>query len=180
MKKTLACLLLVVSVFSLSARENPLAMGFQVGLAATGAVLDVELGPLSLNAGFNYPVLYTYMAATSNIDPKDVFLKVATFTLDISRAFPLGRGFDFKLGLGSIVLTDFGPVFGGLAGVVLKGEYWAPGKNHGMFLNINLPLILYGVLLDYTEDGTSSDVHFNPLYPLLGLLTTSVGLLFSF
>lgn len=120
MKRTLACLLVIVLVCSLPARENPLAMGFQVGLAATGAVLDVDLGPLSLNAGFNYPVLYTYMAATSNIDPQDVFLKVATFTLDISKAFPLGRGFDFKLGLGSIVLTDFGPLFGGLAGVVLK------------------------------------------------------------
>ncbi|MDT4762148.1 hypothetical protein [Sphaerochaeta sp. PS] len=170
--------LAILSLSPLSARSNNVAVGFQAGFAATGFVVDVGLGPLYLNAGLNYPLGYSYIAA--NTDPSEAFPKLATVTLDVSTAFPLSDSFDLKLGFGGIALTDFGPSFGGLAGPVIKGEYWIPNKNYGLFLNINVPILLFGVLVgDYDEENTAA-VLFSPLLPLLGLLTTTVGVLYSF
>lgn len=172
-------ILLLFGISPLAARQNNIAVGFQAGFAATGVVMDVGLGPLYLNAGLNYPLGYSYIAA--NVGAGDeAFPKIATFTLDVSTAFPLSDTFDLKIGLGGILLTDFGPLAGGLVGPVLKGEYWIPGKNYGIFLNINIPVMLFGVLIDDAGGDTSAVVDFNPLYPLLGLLTTSVGVLYSF
>lgn len=176
---TIFILILLFGISPLVARDKNLAVGFQAGFAATGVVVDVGLGPFYLNAGLNYPLGYSYIA--SNVGAGDAaFPKVATLTLDVSTAFPMGENFDLKLGLGGIVLTDFGPVAGGLVGPVLKGEYWVPGNNYGLFLNINVPVMLFGVLIDDANGDTSAAFDFNPLYPLLGLLTTSVGVLFSF
>lgn len=175
----IAVLILVMAIAPLSARENKVAMGFQAGFAATGLVVDVGLGPLYLNAGINYPLGYTYVAASSGAG-SDSFPKVATFTLDISTAFAMGENFDLKIGLGGILLTNFGPATGGLVGPVIKGEYWVPNKNYGLFLNINVPVMLFGVLIDDAGGDSTAVVDFNPLYPLLGLLTTSVGVLYSF
>lgn len=172
-------LILLMSIAPLSARDKNFAVGFQAGFAATGVVVDVGLGPIYLNAGINYPLGYTYIAATSGSN-EDAFPKVSTLTLDVSTAFALGENFDLKIGLGGILLTDFGPVFGGLVGPVIKGEYWVPNKNYALFLNINVPVMLFGVLIDDANGDTTAAVDFNPLYPLLGLLTTSVGVLYSF
>lgn len=172
-------MIVLVGIAPLSARENNLAVGFQAGFAASGVVLDVGLGPLYLNAGVNYPLGYTYIAGTSGAG-SEAFPPVATLTLDISTAFPMGENFDLKIGLGGIMLTDFGPIFGGVVGPVIKGEYWVPNKNYALFLNINVPVMLYGVLIDDDGGSPSAGVDFDPLYPLLGLLTTTVGVLYSF
>ncbi|MDY0288122.1 MAG: hypothetical protein RBR15_04780 [Sphaerochaeta sp.] len=172
-------LILIVAVAPLSARQSKFAMGVQAGFAATGVVVDVGLGPLYLNAGINYPLGYTYVAASSGAG-SDSFPKVATITLDLSTAFAMGENFDLKVGLGGILLTDFGPATGGLVGPVVKGEYWVPNKNYGLFLNINVPVMLFGILIDDAGGDSTAVVDFDPLYPLLGLLTTSVGVLFSF
>ncbi len=176
---TVFIIILLLGLSPLSARENKLTVGFQAGFAATGVVVDVGVGPIYLNAGINYPLGYTYIAASSGAG-EDAFPKVATFTLDVSTAFSLSESFDLKIGLGGILLTDFGPAMGGLVGPVLKGEYWIPNKNMGLFLNINIPVMLFGVLIDDVGGETNAGVDFNPLYPLFGLLTTSVGMLFSF
>jgi len=176
---TIFVLILFLGISALPARDNNIAVGFQAGFAATGVVVDVGLGPLYLNAGLNYPLGYSYIAANVGAG-EGAFPKVATLTLDVSTAFALSENFDLKLGFGGIVLTDFGPVAGGLAGPVLKGEYWIPNKNYALFLNINVPVMLFGVLIDDAGGDTEALVDFNPLYPLLGLLTTSVGVLYSF
>ncbi len=176
---TIFILILLLGIPPLAARDNNIAIGFQAGFATTGVVVDVGLGPLYLNAGINYPLGYTYIAANAGAE-EEAFPKVATLTLDVSTAFALSDNFDFKLGLGGILLTDFGPLAGGLVGPVLKGEYWIPNKNYALFLNINVPVMLFGVLIDDANGDTSAAVDFNPLYPLLGLLTTSVGVLYSF
>ncbi len=180
-KLTIAILIVAVilGISPLAARENNFAAGFQAGFAATGVVVDVGLGPLYLNAGINYPLGYSYIAANAGASD-EAFPKVATLTLDVSTAFALSESFDLKVGLGGILLTDFGPVAGGLVGPVIKGEYWIPNKNYALFLNINVPVMLFGVLIDDANGDTSAAVDFNPLYPLLGLLTTSVGVLYSF
>jgi hypothetical protein len=49
-----------------------------------------------------------------------------------------------------------------------------------LFLNINVPVMLFGVLIDDVGGDTEAGVDFNPLYPLMGLLTTTVGVLYSF
>ncbi|HKL59355.1 MAG TPA: hypothetical protein VJ863_05610 [Sphaerochaeta sp.] len=172
-------LVLLLYIPPLFARENTFAAGFQVGFAATGAIVDIGLGPIYMNAGINYPLGYTYIAANSE-EGSEAFPKVATLTLDVSTAFALSDNFDIKLGLGGILLTDFGPIAGGLAGPVIKGEYWIPNKNYGLFLNINIPVMLFGILIDDAGGDTAAIIDFNPLYPLLGLLTTSVGVLYSF
>lgn len=172
-------MILLLGISPLAARENKMAAGFQLGFAATGVVFDVGLGPVYLNAGINYPLGYSYIAANAG-GGEDSFPKVATLTLDVSTAFSMGENFDLKIGLGGILLTDFGPVAGGLVGPVLKGEYWIPNKNYALFLNINVPVMLFGVLIDDAGGSTTAAVDFNPLYPLLGLLTTSVGVLYSF
>lgn len=172
-------LILLVGIAPLSARDKNLAAGFQAGFAATGVVVDVGLGPIYLNAGINYPLGYTYIATSAGAS-ENAFPAVATFTLDLSTAFPMGESFDLKIGLGGILLTNFGPIFGGLVGPVIKGEYWVPNANYALFLNINVPVMLFGVLIDDAGGSTSAGVDFNPLYPLLGLLTTSVGVLYSF
>jgi len=176
---TIVIMILLLAIAPLSARDNKFALGFQAGFAATGVVLDVGLGPVYLNAGINYPLGYTYIAASSG-SGSEAFPKVATLTLDVSTAFALSENFDLKIGLGGILLTDFGPAMGGLVGPVLKGEYWIPNKNYALFLNINVPVMLFGVLIDDAGGDSSAAVDFNPLYPLLGLLTTSVGVLYSF
>ena len=172
-------MILVIAISPLSARDNNFALGFQAGFAATGVVVDVGLGPVYLNAGINYPLGYSYIAASAG-EGDEAFPKVATLTLDVSTAFALSETFDLKIGLGGIVLTNFGPVIGGLVGPVLKGEYWIPDKNYGLFLNINVPVMLFGVLIDDVGGDTEAGVDFNPLYPLMGLLTTTVGVLYSF
>ena len=176
---TICLLILLIGISPLAARENNFAMGIQAGFAATGVVVDVGIGPLYLNAGVNYPLGYSYIATNAGAG-SSAYPKIVTLTLDLSTALEKSENFEIKIGLGGIVLTDFGPLAGGLVGPVIKGEYWAPDKNYGLFLNINIPVMLFGVLIDDVGGNTAALVDFDPLYPLFGLLTTTVGVLYSF
>ncbi|NLK06586.1 MAG: hypothetical protein GX315_09510, partial [Spirochaetales bacterium] len=139
-------------------------------------VVDVGLGSLYLQAGVNYPLGITYIG--SALEAEDVFVDIVTFNADISQAFALSENFDLKLGIGTTAFSNFGPVILGLGGVVLKGEYWIPNQNYGLFLNLNIPVLAYGFIED--DDNFDGGVVFNPLLPLAGLLTSTVGVLYTF
>jgi len=179
---TILFLILLLGISSLPARDNNIAVGFQAGFATTGVVADIGLGPIYLNAGINYPLGYNAFRAANNEGAgQDACPKVATFSFDVSTAFPKRENFYLKLGLGGILLTDFGSVAGGLVGPVLKGEYWIPNKNYALFLTINMPVMIFGVLISDIGGDSSDAVDFDPmLYTMFSLLTTSVGILYSF
>ncbi len=124
-------LALVVSLGTLSARENSVAIGVQLGFTTSGVVADVGLGDLYLQAGINYPLGITYIASTT--DSSEKFFDIYTFNADISQAFALSDSFDLKIGVGTTAFTNFGPVLTGFAGPVVKGEYWIPDKKTGIF-----------------------------------------------
>ncbi|MGD9927935.1 MAG: hypothetical protein AB7S66_10340 [Sphaerochaeta sp.] len=124
-------LALVVSPGPLSARENSVAIGVQLGFTTSGVVADVGLGDLYLQAGINYPLGITYIASTT--DSSEKFFDIYTFNADISQAFALSDSFDLKIGVGTTAFTNFGPVLTGFAGPVVKGEYWIPDKKTGIF-----------------------------------------------
>ncbi|MGH0052213.1 MAG: hypothetical protein ACQ5SW_02325 [Sphaerochaetaceae bacterium] len=180
--KHIATLLLVVlivlfcSIFPLSAREHSIALGAQLGFTTTGVIADVGIGDLYVQAGINYPLGITYIAAFSDAEEK--FFDIYSFNADISHAFALSDSFDMKLGVGTTLFTNFGPVIIGLAGAVVKGEYWIPNRNLGIFLNLNVPVMGYGFVED--DDTFDGGVVFNALFPLAGLVTSSVGLLYAF
>ncbi|WP_320127595.1 hypothetical protein [uncultured Sphaerochaeta sp.] len=176
---TILMLVAFLGMGNLTARENTLAAGVQVGFAATGVVIDIQKGSLGMSAGLNYPIGYTYIASLSEADPEDQIANVATITADITTAFDLSDSFSLKLGISTIALTNFGPVFGGIAGPCLKGEYWIPNKNTGLFVNLNVPIMLYGVAVNEFSDMDTM-VAFNPWLPLLGLFTTTFGVLYAF
>ena len=177
MKRTVILLLvLVVSLGTLSAREKSVAVGAQLGFTTTGVLVDVGLGDLYLQAGVNYPMGISYIAAYADDD--NVFKNIFTFNADISQAFALSENFDMKIGLGTTAFTNFGPVVLGLAGAVVKGESWIPNKNTGIFVNLNIPVMAYGFIED--DDTFDGGVVFNPLFPLAGLLTSTVGVLYAF
>jgi hypothetical protein len=169
-------LMLTLAVAILPARDQKIAVGGQIGFASSGVVVDVGLGSLYLQAGVNYPLGITYIG--SALEAEDVFVDIVTFNADISQAFALSENFDLKLGIGTTAFSNFGPVVLGLGGVVLKGEYWIPNQNYGLFLNLNIPILAYGFIED--DDNFDGGVVFNPLLPLAGLLTSTVGVLYTF
>jgi hypothetical protein len=180
-RNLLISLLLVstLGIGTVSARESTLALGLQAGFVATGVVADLQLGSLGLSAGLNYPIGYTYIASLSDSGTENLFAKAATVTADITTAFDLSDAFSLKLGICTIALTNFGPTFGGIAGPCLKGEYWIPNKKTGLFVNLNAPVMLYGVAVDEFSEADAAIV-FSPWLPLAGLFTTTFGVLFGF
>ncbi|MBJ2356698.1 hypothetical protein [Sphaerochaeta sp. S2] len=175
-RTTILLLVLILSLGTLSARQNSVAVGAQFGFTTTGVLVDVGLGDLYLQAGVNYPLGLTYIASTT--DSADKFFDIYTFNADISQAFALSENFDMKIGLGTTAFTNFGPVVLGLAGAVVKGEYWIPNKNTGVFVNLNIPIMAYGFIED--DDTFDGGVVFDPLFPLAGLFTSTVGVLYAF
>ena len=175
-RTTILLLVLIVSLGTLSARENSVAVGAQLGFTTTGVLVDVGLGDLYLQAGVNYPMGITYIASTT--DSEEKFFDIYSFNADISQAFALSENFDMKIGLGTTAFTNFGPVVLGLAGAVVKGEYWIPNKNTGIFVNLNIPVMAYGFIED--DETFDGGVVFNPLFPLAGLFTSTVGVLYAF
>ena len=169
----------VLGIGNVTARDNAVAVGLQAGFVATGVVLDLQLGSLGLSAGLNYPIGYTYIASLAEASDEDLFAKAATVTADITTAFDLSDSFSLKFGICTIALTNFGPTFGGVAGPCLKGEYWIPNKKVGLFVNLNAPIMLYGVAVDEFSEKDAVAV-FSPWLPLAGLLTTTFGVLYAF
>lgn len=177
-KLTLVFMAIILSIglFSLPAREKNIAVGAQLGFTTSGVLVDVGLGSLYLQAGVGYPLGISYIAALS--DDEDIFYNVFTYNADISQAFALSDQFDLKLGIGTTAFTNFGPVIIGFAGPVIKGEYWIPNKNMGLFLNLNVPVMAYGIVED--DDTFNGGVIFDPVFPLIGLVTSTFGVLYSF
>ena len=172
----LVVLILLLTVGSLTARPSSVAVGAQLGFAASGVVVDVGLGSLYLQAGIGYPLGIAYIGTVGGAD--DAFVDVATLTADVSQAFSLSENFDIKVGIGTTAFTNFQPIIFGLAGPVLKGEYWVPNKNFGLTLTLNIPVMAYGVIED--NDEFDGGVFFDPLFPLFGLFTSTIGVLYSF
>lgn len=172
----LVVLILLLTVGSLTARPSSVAVGAQLGFAASGVFVDVGLGSLYLQAGIGYPLGIAYIGTVGGAD--DAFVDVATLTADVSQAFSLSENFDIKVGIGTTAFTNFQPIIFGLAGPVLKGEYWVPNKNFGLTLTLNVPIMAYG----YVEDDEifTGGFVFDAFLPLMGLVTSTVGVLYSF
>ena len=172
----LVLLILLFVAGSAFARPSSVAIGAQLGFASSGAVVDIGLGSLYLNAGIGYPLGLSYIGFAGGAE--DVFLEVATLTADVSQAFALSENFDFKVGIGTTAFTELKSAIFGLAGPVLKGEYWVPNKNFGLTLTLNIPVMAYG----YVEDDEifTGGVVFNAFLPLAGLFTSTIGVLYSF
>lgn len=168
--------LLCIFSFNLSARDSGnLAIGVQAGFLATGIVADVQIGPLCLNAGINYPVGYTYIASLLGAESGELFLPLFTVTADVTSKIPLGKDFSLKLGISGLGFTDFESGIGGVAGACLKGEFQIPDSQQSLFVNLNVPVMAFGVLGE--DFGGSGGIYFSPWLPLAGLLTTTAGVL---
>ena len=67
MRKRLFVVLVLAIALSASptlfARDTGnISIGAQLGFLATGVVVDVDLGPVAVNAGVNYPLGWTYIS----------------------------------------------------------------------------------------------------------------------
>jgi len=170
--------MLVMVLAPVSARANEsMAIGVQGGFLATGAVIDIPFGPLSVNAGVNYPVGWLYIKTLASEDASvsgliDPFFVV---TADVTAPISMGESFDLKIGVSTLGFTNFATGLFGVAGAALKGEYWIPEKEMGLFVNLNVPVMLYVV----GEDTPFSAI-FSPWLPLAGLFTTTAGVLWKF
>ena len=180
MKRKLFIVLMVVVLLVLStpltARANrSLAIGGQLGFLASGVVVDIPLGPLAVQAGVNYPLGFTYIDAISDSDGflGDLFAPFFVVTSDVTFPIGLGENFDLKIGISALGFTDFKEGVFGVLGPAIKGEYWIPNKNYGLFVNLNVPVMAYLI----TDDGAETFVH--PILPLAGLFTTTAGVLWS-
>lgn len=168
---------LILVAVPLAARDSMVAVGAQFGFAATGVVVDIDLGGLAIDVGVNYPMGYTYIASALDFPSELLFVDIYTVTADITQAFSLSDNFDLKVGIGALALTNFGPTFGGVAGGTLRAEYWIPNKNTALFFNVSVPLMLYGAAVG---SASNAAIYFHPLLPLVGLLTGTVGVLYGF
>ena len=177
MKKLLIILiaLLLISSTLLFARANDkLAIGGQLGFLASGAVVDVPLGPLAVQAGINYPLGIKYIGEVTGAgDELDAILNAFFLvSADVTYPISLGDNFDIKIGASALGITDFAEGFVGVAGVAIKGEFWIQEKNIGLFANFNAPMIVFSL-----PGGIIADVLQAPLLPLVGLVTSTAGVL---
>lgn len=171
-------ILLVTMLVPLSAKANDsMAIGVQAGFLATGAVIDIPLGPIAVNAGVNFPAGWYYIKTLANeqesleglIDPYFVV------TADVTAPIPMGDNFDLKIGINTLAFTDFTSGMFGVAGATIKGEYWIPNKNTGLFVNLNAPVMVYIV-----SEDTPFNAVVSPWLPLVGIVTTTAGVLWAF
>lgn len=179
MRKTLICILLIVAVQALPARESPVAMGFQAGFATTGSIVDIQLDLLSLSVGFNIPLGYAQIAHTFDADPQASPYWLYTLSGDVSFAIPFDENLILKFGVGAIALTDFGPRITGVIGTLFKAEYWIWESNTALFISILVPKKRFELMREaqgpatrrtYTPPGLSEE----------WLFTSSIGLLYGY
>ncbi|NCB01716.1 MAG: hypothetical protein EOM67_06065 [Spirochaetia bacterium] len=173
------CIILIVvllsSTLAVSARANErLAIGGQLGFLATGVVVDIPLGPIAIQGGLNYPLGIKYIGEASGEDTGDLDSFLDAFfvvSADITYPISMGENFDLKVGVSTLGFTDFQAGILGVAGITVKGEYWVPNKNYGLFVNLNSPLIIYGVAEgEFFQES-------NAYLPLIGLVTSTAGML---
>ncbi|MDD2297731.1 MAG: hypothetical protein PHX79_07955 [Sphaerochaetaceae bacterium] len=170
----LLMMLLVLIISPVAARpHNGIALGAQIGFLTTGVVVDIPLGPIAINAGVNYPLGFKYIEWLGGETDGDFFTPYFTVTGDVTAPIPLGDNFDLKLGISTVAFTDFTTGMFGVAGGTIKGEYWIPNKNTGLFVNLNVPIAVYIV----TEEQTWGLI--NSYVPLIGIFTTTAGVLWT-
>lgn len=171
----LIVLLLITTPLTARANES-LAIGGQLGFLATGAVIDIPLGPIAIQAGVNYPLGIAYIDAIADLGGAltGLFDSIFVATADVTFPISLGENFDLKIGVSTLAFTDFNTSAFGMLGPAIKGEYWIPNKNYGLYVHLNSPLMVYGV----TEaDGFMYEA--DPAIALLGLFTTTAGVLWA-
>ena len=160
--------------------DNDIALGVQLGFLATGVVADINIGPISLNAGVNYPIGWTYLSLlTGNVD-STAFPALFSVTADATFPISLSEDFYLKIGASTLGFTDFETGIIGVLGPCIKGEYWIPYRDYALFVNLNVPIMLYGAFGDFIGDSSASGVYFSPYLTLFGLATTAAGILWSF
>lgn len=174
MKRTIFILLVSLLVLgNLAARPSSLAIGAQVGFINTGVVVDLGLGSTYLNAGIGYPLGITYLAYAGG---EELIVPASTVSADITYAFALSDSFSLKVGVGGTGMTDFHSGFLGVLGPVLKSEYWVPNKHFGLNVTLHIPVVMAGGF----EDMDDVFAGYSAMLPVLGLFTSTIGVLFSF
>jgi hypothetical protein len=165
-------ILLIITIPLFSRANEDISVGLQVGFLASGVVVDVPFGPLALQAGLNYPLGFSFIqVATGNID--DAFFEpFFNVSADITYPISLGENFDLKVGVSTLGFTDFANGIFGAFGGTLKGEYWVQEKDLGLFVNLSIPAMVY-----LFADGERI-IFTDPLLPLIGLISSSVGVLY--
>lgn len=174
MKRILAIfIILAVLAVPVFARPSSYAVGGQLGFTSTGAVVDMEFGPVALNIGANFPAGIAYITKLAGDDDWDIANSLFTMTTDLTYPISLGDDFSLKVGLGNTLFTNFSKSALGFAGVVAKGEYWINGGPFGLFAKVDLPLFLYAIGDTETVGG------FSHALPLMGIFTSTVGVLYA-
>jgi len=176
MKKFTILLIALLLIFTttITARANEkLAIGGQLGFLASGVVVDVPLGSLALQAGLNYPLGFRYINEfTADSEEFNEFIEAFfVVSADVTYPISLGTNFDLKIGMSALGFTDFQEGVIGAAGVAIKGEYWLEEKDVGLFVNLNAPVILFAMAPGEINTIT------HPLLPLIGLVTSTAGVL---
>lgn len=166
-------LLLMLTTTITARANNKIAIGGQFGFLASGIVVDIPLGPLAVQGGLNYPLGFRYIneVTEDNEDFNDFLSAFFVVSADVTYPMSLGPNFDLKLGVSALGFTDFEVGMLGAAGVAIKGEYWSSEKNFGLFVNLNAPVILFAMSSEGIETIT------NPLLPLIGLVSSTAGVL---
>lgn len=180
MRKILVVLLLfLLSTTLIFARPTKgIAIGAQVGPLATGVVADFPLGPVSLSLSIGTPLMINYILSQSGDVFDDDIGSIAPFFMvggDFTYPIALGEHFDLKVGISTLAGTDFEYGIIGIAGGTVKGEYWIPNKRIGIFMHMDAPIMAYIVGV-----GIEPIVVFNWAIPILGIFTTSAGVLWAF
>jgi hypothetical protein len=166
--------LLLIFTTTITARANEkIAVGGQLGFLASGAVVDIPLGSLALQAGLNYPLGLRYINEVTGDSEEFNDLLGAFFVVsaDITYPISLGTNFDIKIGVSALGFTDFQEGVLGAAGVAIKGEYWLEEKDVGLFVNLNAPVVLFAMASGNIDTIT------HPLLPLIGLVSSTAGVL---
>ena len=91
----------------------------------------------------------------------------------VSYPISLGEQFSLKVGIGTTIFTNFTPWVLGFAGPIIKGEYWIPNSSFGLFAKLDVPIFIYAL------GGEEATTGFSQGLPLMGIFTSTVGVLYS-
>ncbi len=179
MRKILICILLLVAVHFLPARESSLAMGFQAGFTTTGSIVDMQTDLLNFSIGFNVPLGYAQAAYAFDVDPQVSPYWFYTLSGDVTFAFTFDENLFLKAGVGAIALTNFGPRITAVIGPVFKAEYWVWESNSALFVSVLVPTKRFE--LEHQVQGPPT----RRIYSVPGLaeewlFTSSIGMLYGY
>jgi hypothetical protein len=176
-----AALILIVCTLPVAAGpERSVSIDAQFGIADTGIIVDIPVGPVELSPGLNYPAGLALMGQVLGVYEHLPFINEPgpVFTLDVTYPFDIGERFTLKTGTSVWIMTDY--LFTsmmGTAGFVIRPEYLFSGSNWGLFYNLRLPVVHYG----YPSLSGNFFNEFDPMLPVvMGFLTSAFGVLYRF